>query len=120
MKYEMLTEGTGLIACVYDAKAGVGRAPDQRQIFKDILKERTVDYYICEKCVYLITTDKYDILFKDLSLLRRVRNKIYFKTVEGEMILVTRQNFSIRCYLKEPKCPEAWVQEYIRRPKKNS
>ena len=52
MKYEMLTEGTGLIACVYDAKAGVGRAPDQRQIFKDILKERTVDYYICEKCVY--------------------------------------------------------------------
>lgn len=117
MNYEILTEGTGLMSCVYDATSGVGRMPDERQIFRDILKKRNVDYYVCGKCVYLITTDKYDILFKDLTLLKRVKTKIYFKTIEGELIPVTRQNFSIRCYFKEPQCPDAWVQEYIRRPK---
>lgn len=118
MNYEVLTEGTGLMACIYDAKAGVGRAPDERQIFKDLLKSRNIDYYVCNKSVYLITTDKYDILFKNLGLLKKVNKKIYFKTAQGEMILVTRQNFSVRCYLKEPECcPEAWVQIYVRKPK---
>lgn len=117
VNYEILTEGTGLVACIYDAKAGVGRTSDERDIFKDILKSGKLDYYICEKSVYLITTNKYDILFKDLTLLERRKGRVYFKTSEGEIIHVTKQNFSVRCYLQVPNCPEAWVQEYIRKPK---
>ena len=118
MNYEILTENTGLVSCIYDATAGVGRFPDHRQIFKDILESRNVEYYVCDKCVYLITTKKYYILFKDLGLLKRFKGKIYFRTAEGEMIRVTNQNFSIKCYFKIPECPDAWVQEYIRKPKK--
>ena len=120
MNYEILTEGTGLMACVYDAKAGVGRVDDERKVFQDLFRSRKVDYYICEKCVYMITTPEYDILFKDLSLLKGVGRKIFFNTLKGEVIEVTKQNFSIKCYLKVPNCPDAWVQEYIRRPKQHT
>lgn len=120
MKYEILTEGTGLMSCVHDATAGVGRVPDERKVFQDFYKSKKIEYYICPKCVYVITTPQYDILFKDLSLLRGVGRKVFFNTLKGEVIEVTKQNFSIKCYLKEPDCPEAWVQEYIRRPKTSS
>ena len=117
MNYEILTEGTGLLTCVYDAIAGVGRTPDERKVFQDLFKSKKTEYYICKKCVYVITTPKYDIMFNDLSLLHGRDRKVFFNTVKGETIEVTKQNFSIKCYLKEPECPEAWVQEYIRKPK---
>ena len=117
MKYEILKEGTGLMTCVYDAASGVGRVADERKIFQDLFKSRKIDYYICEKCVYVITTSQYDIMFKDLSLLRGAGRKVFFDTINGEVIEVTRQNFSIKCYLKQPACPEAWVKKYIKRPK---
>lgn len=112
MNYELLTEGTGLKSCVYDAVSGVGRREDERSIFKSLLESRRIDYYICPHCVYIITMQEYDILFKDLNRLKKVGNKIFFRTVKGEMIEVNKQNFSVKCYLKEPNCPEAWVQIY--------
>ena len=117
MNYEILTEDTGLVSCIHNAKAGVGRVPlDERQIFRDILQSRNIDYFVCDKCVYIIKTDKYNIIFKNLNLLKKIRGKIYFKTTEGKMILVTKDNFSIGCYYKEPNCPaDNWVQVYVRK-----
>ena len=118
MNYEILTEDTGLVPCVHNAISGVGRIPDERQVFKDILESRNIDYFICDKCVYIIKTDKYNIIFKDLKLLKKFRGKIYFKTAEGKMVLVTKENFSVGCYYKEPTCPdEAWIQVYVRKPR---
>lgn len=118
MNYEILTEDTGLMPCVNDATAGVGRIPDERKIFQDLFKFKKIDYYICPKCVYVIDAGKYYILFKDLNLLNRTKKHIFFETVGGEKILVTKQNFSIKCYFKkEPNCPDAWVKEYMRKPK---
>ena len=117
VNYELLIEGTGLLTCVYDAIAGVGRTPDERKIFQDLFKSRKTEYYICTKCVYVITTPKYDIMFKDLNLLHGIGKKVFFNTLKGEVIEVTKQNFSIKCYLNKPQCPEAWVQKYFRKPK---
>ena len=113
MQYELLTENTGLIPCIHDA---VGRVPDERQVFRNILRRRNVEYYICDKCVYIIKHGKYNIVFKDLNLLKQFKGRIYFKTTEGKLISVTEENFSIGCYYKDPPCPEeAWVQVYVRK-----
>lgn len=113
MKYEILKEGTGLQFCKYNAKAGVSRESDERHIFQRILQSRNIDQYVCPSCIYLVVGPQYDVLFKDLSMISKINNKLCLILENGERIEVTSQNFSIMCCLEHSYCPEPWVKIYF-------
>lgn len=69
--------------------------------------------------MYIVIGPQYDILLKDLSLFKGDR-ELYLNTQEGDIVYITRQNFSIRCTRKECASPDAWVKEYIPRSKKEN
>ena len=112
MKYEVLEGGMGLKFCIHNAKSGVSRKTEQRQIFQSIWQSRKIDYYICPYCIYTVVGEEYDILFKDIEELSRVGNKIFLTLVDGKKIEVNKQNFSIKCCEQNCCNPEAIVHEY--------
>ena len=118
VKYEILKEGTGLQFCKYNAKAGVSVEADERHIFQMILQSRNIDQYVCPSCIYLVVGPQYDVLFKNLSMISNINNRLFVTLENGDRIEVTSQNFSIMCCLEHSDCPEPWVKIYY--PKKHS
>ena len=112
MKYDILKSGTGLKFCVHNATCGVSRQIGEREIFQHIWQSKKIDYYVCPHCIYTVVGPKYNILFKDINLLKRIDNKIFIELIDGQKIEVNKQNFSINCCKKECSVPEATVQEY--------
>lgn len=119
VKYQILKHGMGLPFCVLNGSAGVGKEPDDREKFFGIFQNSKVDYYKCPYAMYIVIGPQYDILLKDLSLFKGDR-ELYLNTQEGDIVYINRQNFSIRCTRKECVSPDAWVKEYIPRPKKEN
>lgn len=113
MNYEVLEDSTGLKFCVFNADAAVGRNPEEERIvFERIFQKKNMEYYHCPYCVYMAIGQKYDVLFKDISVLRETKRGLYFGLGDGEYIPINKQTFSIRCTLNECKFPEVWVKIY--------
>ncbi len=118
MKYEILEHGMGMKFCVLNAISGVGNNAQERAIFQRIFQSNKIEYYKCPYCYYVVIGPQYDVLFKDLSILKETKYGIFLEMPEGERINVNRQNFFITCTAKECVGAEEWVKEYIPRPPK--
>jgi len=111
-RYEILRGGMGLKFCRYNAIGGVSREPGRREIFQQILQSSKIDYYVCPHCIYTVVGPEYDILFRDLDILKKSGNKMFITLLHGKKIEVNRQTFAIKCCSKECCNPEATVKEY--------